>query len=72
MPGTDGDSHAEPVFFAANGRAEVVARVPAPAPLAGQSIGLRAATQPAHARFAVAAARMAGLGGLRWGAQRSG
>eukprot|EP00969_Alexandrium_andersonii_P352573 15437979-Alexandrium_andersonii.AAC.1 len=38
MPGKDGDSHAEPIFFAAHGRPEVVARVPVPQLLAGQFI----------------------------------
>eukprot|EP00969_Alexandrium_andersonii_P313310 13842724-Alexandrium_andersonii.AAC.1 len=49
MPGEDGDSHTEPIFFATNGRVEVVARLPVPQPLTGQFIGQRAAVQPIRA-----------------------
>eukprot|EP00969_Alexandrium_andersonii_P227893 10064713-Alexandrium_andersonii.AAC.1 len=61
MPGKDGDSHTEPIFFATNGRAELVARLPVPQPPAGQFIGQWAVVQPVHGRFAVAAARRTAL-----------
>eukprot|EP00969_Alexandrium_andersonii_P218882 9667598-Alexandrium_andersonii.AAC.1 len=49
MPGRDGDAHAEPIFFATNGRVEVVARLPIRQQLAGQFIGQWAAVQSTHA-----------------------
>eukprot|EP00969_Alexandrium_andersonii_P138782 6137113-Alexandrium_andersonii.AAC.1 len=72
MPGKDGDSHTEPIFFATNGKVEVVARLPVQQQLAGQFIGQWAAVQATRARFMVAAARMTALGRKRWGLQGDG
>eukprot|EP00969_Alexandrium_andersonii_P363873 15462876-Alexandrium_andersonii.AAC.1 len=50
VPGKDGDSRAEPIFFATNGRVEVVARLQVPQQMAGQFVGQRAAVQATRGR----------------------